>query len=160
MITSPTITTPATAGQYLAAVAQSLSACGITSRLTRPAGTPVLTAVASDSGPDSATIAIHPDPYATPGVDPQLDCTCTWKPTFDTTAQATAAAIAAVLNAVRPTVPGRSRRPPPADAARLAGFLLRYPGWSAFWDPRYGLWRAAEDDRARSCTPRPPTWTS
>jgi hypothetical protein len=146
MITSPAVTTPATAGQYLAAVAQSLYACGVTSRLTRPAGTPVLTVVAPDGGPDPATIAIHPDPYAAPRTGPQLDCTCTWTPTSDITAQATATVIAAVLNAVRPTVPGLGRRPPPDDAALLASFLLRHPGWSAFWDPRYGLWRAAEDD--------------
>ena len=54
--------------------------------------------------------------------------------------------------------PARSRRPPAADrelaarlprpgeAARLAGFLSGYPGWSVFWDKRSGVWRAAEDD--------------
>ena len=36
--------------------------------------------------------------------------------------------------------------PAPADAVRLAGFLHRHPQWSAFWDKRYGVWRAAEDD--------------
>jgi hypothetical protein len=50
-------------------------------------------------------------------------------------------------------MPGRfgsagRRQPVPADAARLADFLRRHPGWPAFWDPRYGLWRAAEDDPA------------
>jgi hypothetical protein len=70
------------ARQHLAAIAASLSAAGITSRLTRLAGTPVLTAAAPGSGPDPATIAIHPDPYAGPGTGPgpQLDCTCTWTP--------------------------------------------------------------------------------
>jgi hypothetical protein len=24
--------------------------------------------------------------------------------------------------------------------------LRRHPGWSAFWDKAYGVWRAAEDD--------------
>jgi hypothetical protein len=31
---------------------------------------------------------------------------------------------------------------------RLAAFLDGHPGWSAFYDKRYGLWRAAEDDPA------------
>jgi hypothetical protein len=146
MITSPAVTIPATAGHYLAAVAQGLSACGVISRLTRPAGTLVLTAVAPGSGPDPATVAIHPDPYAIPGTGPQFDCTCTWTPTSYTTPQATAAVITAVLNATHPTNSGPARRPSTADAARLAVFLLRHPGWSAFWDPHYGLWRAAEDD--------------
>ena len=34
----------------------------------------------------------------------------------------------------------------PADAARLAWFLRDQPRWSVFWDKRYGVWRAAEDD--------------
>ena len=36
--------------------------------------------------------------------------------------------------------------PAPADAVRLASFLHCHPRWSAFWDKRYGVWRAAEDD--------------
>jgi hypothetical protein len=32
------------------------------------------------------------------------------------------------------------------DAARIAVFLDSYPGWSAFWDKRGGVWRVAEDD--------------
>jgi hypothetical protein len=131
------------AGQYLAAIAASLFASGITSRLSRLAGTPVLTA-APGGGPDPAMIAIHPDPYADPG--PQFDCTCTWTPAPGASPQATAIAITAILNAASPAVPGPSRRPPNADAARLAGFMRHHPSWSAFWDPRYGLWRAAEDD--------------
>jgi hypothetical protein len=136
------------AGQYLAAIAASLSACGILSRLSCPAGTPVLTAAAPGGGPDPATLAIHPDPYADPGAapGPQFDCTCTWTPAPGASPQVTAAAITAILTAARRAVPGLSRRPPHADAARLAGFLRRHPSWSAFWDPRYGLWRAAEDD--------------
>jgi hypothetical protein len=36
--------------------------------------------------------------------------------------------------------------PPPADAARICGVLAGHPRWSVFWDKRYGVWRAAEDD--------------
>jgi hypothetical protein len=36
--------------------------------------------------------------------------------------------------------------PAPADAARLTSFLDCHPRWSAFWDKRYCVWRAAEDD--------------
>jgi hypothetical protein len=144
MITSPAPAALADAGPYLAAVAGHLSGRGVTSRLTRTAGTPVLSVTAPGRGPDPATITIHPDPYAAPGTSPQLDCTCTWTPASGTTPQATAAVITAVLNAVRPAGPGR--RPPHDDATRLARFLLRHPGWSVFWDPHYGLWRAAEDD--------------
>jgi hypothetical protein len=28
----------------------------------------------------------------------------------------------------------------------MATFLEGHPGWSAFWDKRDGVWRAAEDD--------------
>jgi hypothetical protein len=99
-------------------------------------------------------IAIHPDPYAEPGAAPrpQFDCTCTWTATPAASPQAAATVITAVLNAARLTrpasvpAPAAFRRPPHSDAARLAGFLRRHPSWSAFWDPRYGLWRAAEDD--------------
>ena len=47
---------------------------------------------------------------------------------------------------------GRSRRermtrlPDHGDALRMAAFLDSHPGWSAFWDKRDGVWRAAEDD--------------
>jgi hypothetical protein len=138
------------ASQHLAAIAASLSASGVTSRLTRLAGIPVLTAVAPGGGPDPAMIAIHPDPYADPGaaLGPQFDCTCTWTPASGASPQATATAITAILTAARPASPGPPRRPPHADAARLAGFMRHHPSWSAFWDPRYGLWRAAEDDPA------------
>jgi hypothetical protein len=69
-----------------------------------------------------------------------------WTPAPGTTAQATAATITAVLYAAGRARPAPSRRPPAADAARLAGVLRSHPSWSAFWDPRYGVWRAAEDD--------------
>jgi hypothetical protein len=36
--------------------------------------------------------------------------------------------------------------PAPADAARLSLVLDEHPRWSVFWDKRYGVWRAAEDD--------------
>ena len=36
--------------------------------------------------------------------------------------------------------------PAPADAARLIRVLDEHPRWSVFWDKRYGVWRAAEDD--------------
>ena len=36
--------------------------------------------------------------------------------------------------------------PAPADAARLASFVHKHPGWSVFWDKKYGVWRVAEDD--------------
>jgi hypothetical protein len=45
----------------------------------------------------------------------------------------------------------RPARPPsldPAAVIRLAAFLDGHLGWSAFYDKRYGLWRAAEDDPA------------
>ena len=138
---------PAPAGdarQHLAAIAAALAGHGITSRLTRLGGTPVLTTGQPAAGPDPATIAIDPVPGGGPVL--RLDCTCTWTPAPGTTPHATAAVITAVLHAARPARPGPPRRPPAADAARLAGFLCDHPSWSAFWDPRYGLWRAAEDD--------------
>jgi hypothetical protein len=36
--------------------------------------------------------------------------------------------------------------PPPADAARMSRFLAEHQRWSAYWDKKYGVWRAAEDD--------------
>jgi hypothetical protein len=38
------------------------------------------------------------------------------------------------------------RIPPPGQAARITSFLHDHPRLSVFWDKRYGLWRAAEDD--------------
>lgn len=134
---------PAVAARHLAAVAAELAGHGIASRITRPAGTPVLTTEPA-TGSGTATVAIDPDMHAGPSL--RLDCTCVWTPAPGATPQATAAVIAAVLNAVSPASPGRPLRSPHAEAARLAGFLRYRPGWSVFWDPRYGLWRAAEDD--------------
>ena len=36
--------------------------------------------------------------------------------------------------------------PDHGDVLRMAAFLEGHPGWSAFWDKRDGVWRAAEDD--------------
>lgn len=35
---------------------------------------------------------------------------------------------------------------PPGQAAQITSFLHDHPHWSVFWDKRYGIWRAAEDD--------------
>jgi hypothetical protein len=37
-------------------------------------------------------------------------------------------------------------QPAPEDAARIAGIVREYQQWSVFWDPKYHLWRAAEDE--------------
>jgi hypothetical protein len=133
-----------TAGPHLAAVATALARHGIGCRITRPAGTTPVLVTGPPAGPGGATAAIDPDPH--PGRDVRLDCTCVWTPPPGTTPEATAATMAAVLHAA--ALPWPRRQPPAADAARLAAFLDRRPGWSAFWDKRYGLWRAAEDDPA------------
>ncbi len=39
-----------------------------------------------------------------------------------------------------------TRLPDHGDVIRMAAFLEGHPGWSAFWDKRDGVWRAAEDD--------------
>jgi hypothetical protein len=36
--------------------------------------------------------------------------------------------------------------PDPADVAQMANALKTHIGWSVFWDKRYGVWRASEDD--------------
>jgi hypothetical protein len=133
---------PAALALHLDAIAVALDSYGVGCRVTRPAGTPVLT-TESPAGPNSATVAVDPDLHA--GSALRLDCICVWTPAPAATPEATAAVIAAVLTAARPD-PARSRRPDPAAAARLAAFLRCHPAWSVFWDPRYGLWRAAEDD--------------
>ena len=143
MTTAPVVPGgPAAVTRHLDAIAAALAARGITSRITVPAGTPVLT-TGPQSGPHAATVAIDPDLCAGPGL--RLDCTCVWTPAPGTTPQAAAAAIAAVLAAAR-TRPDPPRRPPAADVARIAAVVRSHPSWSVFWDPRYGLWRAAEDD--------------
>jgi len=36
--------------------------------------------------------------------------------------------------------------PTPEDAWRIASFLQQHHCWSVFWDKKYGIWRAADDD--------------
>ncbi len=36
--------------------------------------------------------------------------------------------------------------PPPQAAVRIIRALCDHPGWSAFWDKNYGVWRVADDD--------------
>jgi hypothetical protein len=141
MTTSPAAPGDA-AGPHLDAVAAALARYGVGCCISRPAGTtPVLvTGPPVDRG--GATVAVDPGPQA--GRDLLLDCTCVWTPPPGTTPEATAATMAAVLRAAALSWP--RCQPSAADAARLAAFLARRPGWSAFWDKRYGLWRAAEDD--------------
>jgi hypothetical protein len=129
--------------RHLDAIATVLVGFGIGCRVTHPAGTPVLT-TGPPAGQNAATVAIDPDMHAGPGL--RLDCTCVWTPAPGTTPQATAAVISAVLNAAQASANPARRQPVPGNAARLAAFLPCHPGWSVFWDPRYGLWRAAEDD--------------
>jgi hypothetical protein len=135
--------------RYLDAIAAALAARGIRTQLTCPAGMPVLAASGPAAGPDAATV--HPDPAATPAL--VLDCTCIWSPAPGAAPQAVAAAAAAILTAAtHPACPAV-----PAGAALLAGFLRCHPGWSAFWDKAYGVWRAARTTRSPPSTPRPPT---
>jgi hypothetical protein len=37
-------------------------------------------------------------------------------------------------------------QPAPEDAARITSIVGEHQQWSVFWDPKYHLWRAAEDD--------------
>ena len=36
--------------------------------------------------------------------------------------------------------------PPPEDTARICSVLPHHQQWSVFWDKKYRVWRAAEDD--------------
>ena len=36
--------------------------------------------------------------------------------------------------------------PAPQDVVRMTSLLREHRQWSVFWDPKYHLWRAAEDD--------------
>ena len=36
--------------------------------------------------------------------------------------------------------------PPAGATARIIRVMRQYPRWSVFWDKRYRVWRAAEDD--------------
>jgi hypothetical protein len=37
-------------------------------------------------------------------------------------------------------------QPPPAGVVRITRLIRQCPCWSVFWDKRYAVWRAAEDD--------------
>jgi hypothetical protein len=134
---------PAAIAWHLDAIAAALAGFGTGCRVKSLAGTPVLN-TGPPAGPNSATVAIDPDMHAGSGL--RFDCTCVWTPPPGTTPEATAAVITAVLNATHASADPTRSEPVPADAARLAAFLSCHPGWSVFWDPRYGLWRVAEDD--------------
>jgi hypothetical protein len=84
--------------EHLAAIAARLCERGITSRLTRLGGTPVLTIDEPAGGPDFATVTIDPD--ASSGSGLRFDCTCIWTPDSEATPKATADTIVIVLNAV------------------------------------------------------------
>jgi hypothetical protein len=87
---------PATeARQRLAAIAGSLSSCGLASRLTVLQGIPVLDISQPDGGPDPAAVAIDPGPGL------QLDCTCSWTSAPGADAETIAVTIRAVLDAIR-----------------------------------------------------------
>jgi hypothetical protein len=36
--------------------------------------------------------------------------------------------------------------PAPGDAARIGSIVREHERWSVFWDKKYQVWRAAEDD--------------
>jgi hypothetical protein len=39
-----------------------------------------------------------------------------------------------------------SNQPAPEDAASITRIVREHQWWSVFWDKRYRVWRAAEDD--------------
>jgi len=39
-----------------------------------------------------------------------------------------------------------TNQPAPEDTALFTDVLREHQQWSVFWDPKYRLWRAAEDD--------------
>ncbi len=95
----PAPVTPAEpAGRQLAAIADQLTAGGITCQLRRDGSTPSLTIEDPVAGPDGPTVII--DPGLPGGPAPWIDCT--WTPAPGATPGATAAVIIAVLAAIRP----------------------------------------------------------
>ena len=45
------------------------------------------------------------------------------------------------------TEPGAApNAPAPEAAARVLRVVCEHPCWSVFWDKRFGVWRAADDD--------------
>ena len=134
---------PAAVARHLAAIAAELADYGTACRVKRLAGTPVLT-TGPPAGPERRHGRHRPRHARRPGPAPGLHLRLDPGPRHHP--QATAAVITAVLNATR-AGPARPRRPPPAvTPPGSPRFLSCHPGWSVFWDPRYGLWRAAEDD--------------
>jgi hypothetical protein len=89
------------ASPHLTAIAARLKARGITGRLTRLGGTPVLTIDQPAAGPHPVTVTVDPDTSNGSGLP--VDCTCLWTPALGTTAEATADTIVAVLTAIRTT---------------------------------------------------------
>ena len=95
----PPPATPAEpAGRHLAAIADQLTAGGVTCQLRRDGSTPSLTIEDPAAGPDGPTVII--DPGLPGGPSPWIDCT--WTPAPGATPGATAAVIIAVLAAIRP----------------------------------------------------------
>jgi hypothetical protein len=85
--------------QQLTAVAASFTSHGISSRLTRIVGVPVLTIKEPTGGRNPTAISLDPD-LSDPGLS--LDCTCLWTPPPGASPEALADTIIAVLNAIRP----------------------------------------------------------
>ena len=95
----PAPVTPAgPADRHLAAIADQLTAGGVTCQLRRDGSTPSLTIEDPAAGPDGPTVII--DPGLPGGPTPWIDCT--WTPAPGATPGATAAVIIAVLAAIRP----------------------------------------------------------
>lgn len=96
------------ARQHLTALAAGFASHGISTRLTRVGGVPVLTIEEPTGGPNPTSISIDPD-LTSPGLS--LECTCLWTPAPSATPETIADTIIAVLNAVRPAAatghPGR-----------------------------------------------------
>ena len=92
------------ASQHLTAIAARLTARGITSRLARLGGTPVLTIDQLASGPYPVTVTVDPDTGTGSGLP--VDCTCLWTPAPGTTPEAPADTIVTVLSALRPAIDG------------------------------------------------------
>jgi hypothetical protein len=90
--------------RHLTAIAARLTARGVSSRLTRLGGTPVLTIEDPVAGANPTTVTIDPDTSNGPGLP--VDCTCLWTPASGTGPEATADTIITVLNAVRPATNG------------------------------------------------------
>ena len=87
------------ADRRLAAVAAGFTGHGISPRLSRIGGVPVLTVEEPTGGSDPITVSINPD-LSAPGQP--LECTVLWTPPPGVPPEAIANTIIAVLNAIRP----------------------------------------------------------